>query len=82
MSRELAWRPNLRCPRNGTANEARFFIEPASALAHTPLKARFREGRQGRFVSPDTGQRGGALRERRVYEVRVSGEAVAHDFVQ
>ena len=59
--------PNLRCPRNGTADEAGCLDILASVLARTPLKTcSLREGRKGCSASPDTGQQGGMLRERRV----------------
>jgi len=53
--------PNLRCPRNGTADEV--FRSKASAHALTPLKAAA-DGkvRKRGSASPDTGQQGDAPR--------------------
>jgi hypothetical protein len=51
--------PKLRCPRNGTVDEAGFSIEPGfNSGAHATEGSRLREGRRSRFASPDTGQQG------------------------
>lgn len=65
----------LRCPRNGTVDEALVGLDRDSAFMRTPLEmAHLWEGREGRSTSPDTGQQAGAA-SCRAYIASACGEA-------